>query len=693
MKAANGATIVLLDTEGFFATNVPESFDAKVFALSALISSRVLYTSIRTIDQSAVDYLELLTKRTQLFSLKNRLSQSVPMLKESDGLEAVTAAPPKQRAIGSSSETEPSWELSLPALSWIVQDFVQDLEGRTPQQWLQSYIAKPHRDPGLDDSETDVNSVFDEVSCFILPPPSGSVAQLRDLSKQPLQSLAPSYLAELNKLRSTLWTSTTASASSDGASIADAVTFLIESLQSAAFPQLPSLWRVWTAQRAESAAIDALRLYTSRMQTDLSADPVLSAEQLAENAKLHTTEASQLFGHALMGFAKTMSQRKTSLMKQLQTEFEHFNLRNDQRVSDTLNTAKDNRNTETHFTWSKLSLPLPTSIIEAQRQELIRLRTSEFDSLKLYKSNGMYEPSRKAVLEYVKTECNRVLLENSKEITSRLKNSRDHSVSAFSALLEKAVPLSTFPVGENEIKDACAASKVPALDELASHCESVGLGWLQKEDAYKATRALAAEDMATVCQELVEKNEKKMQSTVTSSVKSAFTAFKKQCDGIYPRPDLENTISGKMDGFAKEALEYLERACRRFKTSAPVLRAIEDLRTQIAKQRALVLKANVKRIRIDSEDIFDCAKNILAAEDCTLCFRMFFGYSQRNAALAAADRCSKTIASPFSSSPMLWNKVVEDFVEKEIKPQTRWFVLIGIIVASVGGYVALVNKK
>jgi hypothetical protein len=63
-----------------------------------LISSHVLYNSIKLIDQAAVDYLELLSRRTQLFNLKTQIGSAAnPLLRGSE----------------------------FPSLTWVVKDFIQ----------------------------------------------------------------------------------------------------------------------------------------------------------------------------------------------------------------------------------------------------------------------------------------------------------------------------------------------------------------------------------------------------------------------------------------------------------------------------------------------------------------------------------------------------------------------------------------
>jgi hypothetical protein len=48
--------------------------DAKIFAVATLMSSYLIYNSVKIIDQSSIEYLELLARRTQLFGIKTELA-------------------------------------------------------------------------------------------------------------------------------------------------------------------------------------------------------------------------------------------------------------------------------------------------------------------------------------------------------------------------------------------------------------------------------------------------------------------------------------------------------------------------------------------------------------------------------------------------------------------------------------------
>jgi hypothetical protein len=70
--------IIFLDSEGLFASNVSginqlltvandssETYDAKIFSISTLLSSYLIYNTIRFIDQSSIDYIEYVSTKTR----------------------------------------------------------------------------------------------------------------------------------------------------------------------------------------------------------------------------------------------------------------------------------------------------------------------------------------------------------------------------------------------------------------------------------------------------------------------------------------------------------------------------------------------------------------------------------------------------------------------------------------------------
>ena len=59
--------IVLIDTEGMYSPNIPATYDAKIFALSLILSSTLIYNGSGVLKQQSVDRFQYLTRITLNF--------------------------------------------------------------------------------------------------------------------------------------------------------------------------------------------------------------------------------------------------------------------------------------------------------------------------------------------------------------------------------------------------------------------------------------------------------------------------------------------------------------------------------------------------------------------------------------------------------------------------------------------------
>jgi hypothetical protein len=112
---------LLLDTEGLAAPGNTADYDAKIFAISTLISNHLLYNSVRIIDESAMEYLEILARRARLFQANATHSHN----------------PDSRTRLNHTSVQE------FPTLTWVVQDFTQKTANQeTPNQWLERLLQQ-----------------------------------------------------------------------------------------------------------------------------------------------------------------------------------------------------------------------------------------------------------------------------------------------------------------------------------------------------------------------------------------------------------------------------------------------------------------------------------------------------------------------------------------------------------------------
>eukprot|EP00915_Cephaloidophora_sp_WS-2016_P000674 GHVH01000855.1.p1 GENE.GHVH01000855.1~~GHVH01000855.1.p1 ORF type:complete len:1428 (+),score=218.60 GHVH01000855.1:299-4285(+) len=280
-------TVVFCDTEGLHSPGVDEISDAKMFAISFLLSTEMIFNSVKLIDQQQVEYLELLTRRSALFGL---------------------------RSFATSSSSDHSLLGSLlqpPNLSWTVQDFVQDLGGRLPTEWLRDllggtpterFISPPHDSTS---THLPLGSMFAGIDAQTFPPPvfSGgedgmdSVGMTQQLDKVNEDHLYPPYREAVANYSHRLMDRIVMTPKTkdevqgggyfSGADVAHLLEFLVtassaESIQpgncgadepkcepvlSQLFPQVPSVWDQYDKLQNSLIISDLVADYSSSMDS------------------------------------------------------------------------------------------------------------------------------------------------------------------------------------------------------------------------------------------------------------------------------------------------------------------------------------------------------------------------------------------------------------------------------------------
>lgn len=284
-SSADGSQIVLIDTEGFFGTDVAETYDANIFAITSLISSHLIYNSVKLIDQSSVDYLELLAQRTRLFSLRSLLVE-----------------PEKGLALAS----------EFPPLTWVVEDFVQDLGKRTASNWLKEFIESK-RDSNQPEG---LASVFRSLDCETLFLPATSLSALRDLSTVAESVLTGEFREDMARLKGKLFSQVRVkqmlNSSLGPAQLSSVLRFLTESSNRRKFPDLPNYWGSWMRNLTENAKSDAAIRYRHLMEANIRrVDPPLTDEQVLLVGDRLANEVREYFRHLVFDMREFYEDKST----------------------------------------------------------------------------------------------------------------------------------------------------------------------------------------------------------------------------------------------------------------------------------------------------------------------------------------------------------------------------------------------
>ena len=254
-----------VDSEGFFGPQVEDSYDAKTFTLAMMLGDEFVYNTVKIIDAQAVNMLEMLARRAQLFRVKSMAASG---------------------GVAQKLET-------VPHLTWVVEDFVQSVDeadGNANTRWLETYLYKS--------SSSDVpylKKLFPSLSVKALFLPATTRAALADLSKVPFSQLTPEFVKDLNHLRSSILQRLDEKKSfSKVSEFVQTLYFLTKALDKGTFPQLPSLWQSWRSEVVASSFQDAFNAFEVEM-----------LKLVAEKNKTVVVSSSEF--NSISGHARTAS--------------------------------------------------------------------------------------------------------------------------------------------------------------------------------------------------------------------------------------------------------------------------------------------------------------------------------------------------------------------------------------------------
>ncbi|KUF98520.1 hypothetical protein AM588_10010020 [Phytophthora nicotianae] len=180
-------TIVFMDTEGLGSTQRSQTQDTRIFALALLLSSTFIYNSRGVIDASAIEDLSLVVNLTKYIQAKAH-----------------------------KTETEDGSELSVffPDFLWVVRDFTLQLQEDGKKVTSKDYFESAlKQQPPLTEEVVQKNRIrsllstfFPSRDCVTMVRPLSDEALLRDLIRQPYDSLRPEFREQMEVLRNKLST-------------------------------------------------------------------------------------------------------------------------------------------------------------------------------------------------------------------------------------------------------------------------------------------------------------------------------------------------------------------------------------------------------------------------------------------------------------------------------------------------------
>ncbi|KNE61728.1 hypothetical protein AMAG_06530 [Allomyces macrogynus ATCC 38327] len=279
-KLPDSMSVILLDTEGLGSFTKTESHDVKIFSLAVLLSSFLVYNSLGTIDDTAVENMSLIVELTK-------------------SIRASTDASAAQ-SLGPAVRPDPAiMRQFYPRFLWLLRDFALELkiEGRavTEDEYLEQAL-KPL--PGNDKDIVSKNKVrecirsfFPTRNCYTLKRPVDDEDDLQELGSLAPDKFRKEYLAQVDKLIQFVYANLTPKmlfgTQLNGRVFVSIMRQYVTAINSGSVPAISNAWDAVVAQQSESALANAKATYartlaSSTPHADLAA--TLAASTRAETA-------------------------------------------------------------------------------------------------------------------------------------------------------------------------------------------------------------------------------------------------------------------------------------------------------------------------------------------------------------------------------------------------------------------------
>ena len=342
--------VLFIDTEGFAANNVSENYDAKVFAVATLLSSHLLFNSVKIINQADIDYLEVLARKTQLFALRSQMSKSMWIKDFNHDL------------------------LVFPPLTWIIQDFAQELKDiddnhvADPREWLHQLMKTHVRE--TESYKISILDIFKEVDAHTLFIPATRKDLLTDLSKAQEEDLTLEYREErddlIKKLRKSIQPKKREDKFISGSELAHLLRILVVAANEGSMTQVPSRWEAFVDHLQSSATDDCLKFFEDEMQRIITAsghDGVMKKSSFHSLYQHTSKQSEELMRHLLHGL-ETLDTALLKLSNRIDAVFERLRTLNEDKIQLKLNDIHQSYAIKAKEMLSQMKTPLPSKVFE-----------------------------------------------------------------------------------------------------------------------------------------------------------------------------------------------------------------------------------------------------------------------------------------------------------------------------------------
>lgn len=207
-RLANGARLVLLDTEGLASMEQDEAYDAQVFALALLLSSYFVLNSMGVLDEAAIDRLYLISELSKHVCVRTDAAKAM----QHSGGEAAGGGGGGADDGAALAAAEADLAQFFPPLLWVLRDFVVDLvaDGRPISQ--DEYMEKALEPRPTTARRADernrvraaIRTLFPRRACVTLVRPAADESAVRHAVDLAQSELRPEFVSGMRAIQARL---------------------------------------------------------------------------------------------------------------------------------------------------------------------------------------------------------------------------------------------------------------------------------------------------------------------------------------------------------------------------------------------------------------------------------------------------------------------------------------------------------
>ncbi|XP_030641359.1 guanylate-binding protein 1-like [Chanos chanos] len=306
-----GHTLVLVDTEGLGDVDKgDEKHDTWIFCLAVLLSSTLVYNSMGTIDNDALEKLHYVTELTKHIKVKSDSKEK----NQSEDFMSV-----------------------FPSFVWVVRDFTllleQDGHPITADQYLDSALKlKKGSSPEVsryNQLRMCLREYFSVRKCFVLERPANT-KKMRQMEQLTDADLDPSFVEQAQDFCTYIFNNAEAKTMSGGFSLTGrmlgklAETY-VEAIRSGQVPCLADAVESLALIQNGRAITEALQFYQSEMSSKVQL-PTETQEELPDIHAAVVKRTVEIFLNA--SFNDHNQENQMELMNRVQNEYEEYCRRN-----------------------------------------------------------------------------------------------------------------------------------------------------------------------------------------------------------------------------------------------------------------------------------------------------------------------------------------------------------------------------